>query len=364
MGMPEINIAFNKLAESAAPRSAKDIVCIVTKDTTVSGLHTYNRLEQLDTDKYADTVLAGLLKEGFTKYGVYRILVYSINGEEATLDSALAAIKKLNFNWLAFNFKLDEAEQTKVKDFKDLRLKNHAPIQAIVADYAAEDKYIINYTNTGIKVNNVAMEDYQFTIKLAFIFATLPVTNSATFYVLDDVTEVDEVADEDAAVNAGKLFITFDGEKYKLSRAVNSLTKITATEKASMKKIKVVSGMCLIHNDIFKTFRDKYIGKCENEYPNRLILIGDINNYIKKLEGSVLKKGATNEAYLDPSAMRKYMESDQDNDGNVKVNIDTTDMSDDDVLKDVEGYCESKVFARGIVRFADAMEDLDLNLFY
>jgi len=364
MGMPDISIVFSKLAESARGRSARDTVCIITKDTAVSGLHTYIKDEQVEKDQYTDTTLAKLLKEGFTKYGVYKIIVYSISGEDATLDTALAAIKKLNYQWLAFNFKLEESEQTKVKEFKNLRLKNHAPIQVIAVDYAANDKFISNFTGSGIKVNGVAMEDYQFSLKVAFIYATLSVTKSATFYVLDDVTAADEIEDEDAAVNAGKLFITFDGEKYKLSRAVNSLTTLGTDEKASMKKVKVVSGMCLMHNDIFKTFRDEYCGQCENEYADRLRLIAQIGTYIKKLEGTVLKKGATNEVELDASAMRKYMEADQDDEGNVKVSIDTTDMTDDEVLQDIEGYCETKVFATGVVRYADAMEDFKLNLFY
>ena len=131
-----------------------------------------------------------------------------------------------------------------------------------------------------------------------------------------------------------------------------------------MKKVKVVSGMCLMHNDIFKTFRDEYCGQCENEYNDRLRFIAAIKTYIKKLEGTVLKKGATNEVELDAAAMRKYMEASEDSDGNPKVSIDTTDMTDDVVLQDVEGYCETKVFASGVVRFADAMEDLDLKMYY
>ena len=58
------------------------------------------------------------------------------------------------------------------------------------------------------------------------------------------------------------------------------------------------------------------------------------------------------------------MEADQDDEGNPKVSIDTTDMTDDEVLQDIEGYCETKVFATGVVRYADAMEDFKLNLFY
>lgn len=363
MGMPDIAIAFKRMAEKVKKRSTMDVVCIITKDTTVSGLHTYTRKDLIDNDKYSDAIFSSILKQGFEKYGVYKILVYSIK-EEETLDDALAALKKMKFNWLTFNFKLSEEEQTKIKEFNVLRQKLHKPIEIVVADYAADDKYFINFIATGLKVNNVAMEDYQFAIKVTFILAILPQTKSATFYVLDDVTAVDDIEDENKAVNEGKLFITFDGDKYKLSRAVNSMTTLKDNDKKDMKKIKIVTGSILIHNDIYTAFRDEYVGQCDNEYDDRLKFVAYAGSYLKGIEGSVLKKGANNSIELDSAAMRKYMESDTDDEGETKDAIDTTDMTEDEILADVNGYCGSKVFTIGYVRFADAMEDLSLNLFY
>lgn len=43
-------------------------------------------------------------------------------------------------------------------------------------------------------------------------------------------------------MDAGKLVVVFDGEKYKLGRGVTSLTSITEERPEDLKKIKIVEG--------------------------------------------------------------------------------------------------------------------------
>ena len=226
----------------------------------------------------------------------------------------------------------------------------------IIANVAADDEYFINFASTGISVNGAAIEPHRFMCKLAFILSSIPQTESATYYVLDDVTAVTEIENEDEAVEQGKIFITFDGEKYKLSRAVNSKTTLAANEKKDLKKIKITEGKIIVKGDIYKVFRDKYIGKCNNDYNDRLSLVSEINRYLTNLayEG-ILNIDYDNHVELDVQAMRDYMET--------EVDTDTSDMKDIDVLKDVEGLCGSKVFIKGQVRFVDAMEDITLVLY-
>ena len=226
----------------------------------------------------------------------------------------------------------------------------------IIANVAADDEYFINFASTGISVNGSAIEPHRFMCKLAFILSSIPQTESATYYVLDDVTAVDEIENEDEAVEAGKLFITFDGEKYKLSRAVNSKTTLGANEKKDLKKIKITEGKIIVKGDIYKVFRDKYVGKCNNDYNDRLSFVSEINRYLTNLayEG-ILNIDYDNHVDLDVQAMSDYIET--------EVSIDTSDMKDIDVLKDAEGLCGSKVFIKGQVRFVDAMEDMDLVLY-
>ena len=351
--MPEINILFKTLAKTASIRSARGVACIVVKDSAVEGKYVYTREKQI-TQSYDDDNLS-LVKEAFNKYGVTKLVVYAINKTGGTLADALNNLKKVEINYLACNFALEENDVTLLKQFKETRVKNNMDLQ-IIANVAADDEYFINFASTGISVNGSAIEPHRFMCKLAFILASIPQTESATYYVLDDVTAVTEIENEDEAVEAGKIFITFDGEKYKLSRAVNSKTTLAANEKKDLKKIKITEGKIIVKGDIYKVFRDKYIGKCNNDYNDRLSLVSEINRYLTNLayEG-ILNIDYDNHVELDVQAMRDYMET--------EVDTDTSEMKDIDVLKDVEGLCGSKVFIKGQVRFVDAMEDITLVLY-
>ena len=353
MAMPEINILFKTLAKTASIRSARGVACIVVKDSAVEGKYVYTREKQI-TQSYDDDNLS-LVKEAFNKYGVTKLVVYAINKTGGTLADALNNLKKVEINYLACNFALEENDVTLLKQFKETRVKNNMDLQ-IIANVAADDEYFINFASTGISVNGSAIEPHRFMCKLAFILSSIPQTESATYYVLDDVTAVTEIENEDEAVEQGKIFITFDGEKYKLSRAVNSKTTLAANEKKDLKKIKITEGKIIVKGDIYKVFRDKYIGKCNNDYNDRLSLVSEINRYLTNLayEG-ILNIDYDNHVELDVQAMRDYMET--------EVDTDTSDMKDIDVLKDVEGLCGSKVFIKGQVRFVDAMEDITLVLY-
>ena len=353
MAMPEINILFKTLAKTASIRSARGVACIVVKDSAVEGKYVYTREKQI-TQSYDDDNLS-LVKEAFNKYGVTKLVVYAVNKTGGTLADALNNLKKVEINYLACNFALEENDVTLLKQFKETRVKNNMDLQ-IIANVAADDEYFINFASTGISVNGAAIEPHRFMCKLAFILSSIPQTESATYYVLDDVTAVTEIENEDEAVEQGKIFITFDGEKYKLSRAVNSKTTLAANEKKDLKKIKITEGKIIVKGDIYKVFRDKYIGKCNNDYNDRLSLVSEINRYLTNLayEG-ILNIDYDNHVELDVQAMRDYMET--------EVDTDTSDMKDIDVLKDVEGLCGSKVFIKGQVRFVDAMEDITLVLY-
>ena len=353
MGMPEINILFKTLAKTASIRSARGVACIIVKDSKVEGKYIYTREKQI-TQSFEENNLS-LIKEAFNKYGVNKLVVYAINKTSGTLEDALDNLKKVEINYLACNFALEENDITLLKQFKGTRVNNNMDLQ-IIANTTADDEYFINFAATGIKVNGVSVEPYTFMCKLAFILASIPQTESATYYVLDDVTAVDEIENEDEAVEAGKLFITFDGEKYKLSRAVNSKTTLGANEKKDLKKIKITEGKIIVKGDIYKVFRDKYVGKCNNDYNDRLSFVSEINRYLTNLayEG-ILNIDYDNHVELDVQAMRDYIET--------EAGVDTSDMKDIDVLKDAEGLCGSKVFIKGQVRFVDAMEDMDLVLY-
>ena len=157
--------------------------------------------------------------------------------------------------------------------------------------------------------------------------------------------------DPDAAIDSGMLALVFDGEKYKIGRGVTSLTTISEKKPEDLKKIKIVEGMDVVMHDIYSTYEEGYIGKVVNSYDNKQLFVGAVNNYFRRMEGSVLDGNAGNYVEVDAQQNREYLE---------KQGIDTTDMTQQELK---EANTGSWMFLTGSVKFLDAAEDLKLTMF-
>lgn len=115
-------------------------------------------------------------------------------------------------------------------------------------------------------------------------------TISATYAPLSEVIDCDkyDLDENDEKVNAGEFFIWYDGKKYKMSRAVNSLITTTQGKQEGYQTIKIVDIMDMIYDDIRNTAQDSYIGKYTNDYDNKCLLITAITGYLKQLEADPL----------------------------------------------------------------------------
>lgn len=280
------------------------------------------------------------------------------------LENIIPKMRSVDIDFLACAWNIDSVELSIIGQFIEKREKVNKDVIFVTTDsvlknspYASTgSKNIINFSTEVIEINGVQVQPWQFAIEIAFILSGIGDGMSATYYPLTRVTYAEEKADEDAETDAGKLFISFDGDKYKLSRAVNSLKSLPDGVGEAMKKIKIVRNSFMLKRDIYKVIRDGYIGKFNNDYTHRLSLITAINQYLNNLafEG-VLNLEYANVAKLDAEAMRAYIES---------LGIDTTEIDDQEIIKDPNCYCGSKVFIHINVRFIDAIEDVDINIYY
>lgn len=349
MGMPEISIIFKKLAETAKSRSQRGVVAIITTDTTVTGLYKYKRKKDVK-EEYNSYNLA-LINRCFETYGVKQLIIAS----SSTIADGLALLKKVKFNYLIAP-KATEEEKTTIATFIKARRSDFFKSKAILTNLVSDDKAIINFIGTGIKRGLVNVDSGDFTVDLACVLATLPLGQSATYHVFPDITGIDDVDNPDEKVDAGQLFLINDGDKIKLSRAVNSMTTINGEDKEDMKKIKIVDDMDFIYEDIYSTFENNYVGKVDNSYNNKMLFFDDINDYLKSLTtpaSGVLDPDGTNTVEIDIESQRKYLEEEK--------KIDTTDMTDTQVL---HYNTDTHVFGSGTLSFIDAMEDLALVLYH
>lgn len=342
MGLPEIFINFQTAAVSAITRSARGALAVVLRDATQGGAAeaVYRSLAEVPEEQFtADS--CRLLKLAFlaapSKVYVLRA------GDDGS--AVFQALERLPFDWLAAPGLAD----TEVISFIKSQRANGRGVKAVVANAAGPDcEGIVNLCVSDLVLEDGAMDARSYAVRVAGLLAALPLTRSATYAELAEVVSCAASADPDKDVDAGKLIIVSGRDGFRLGRAVNSLTTLTADKAAPFQKIKIMEGIDLIRADIARAFESGYVGKVPNDYDNKLLLVTAINAYLKGLEGDVLDKTADNRCAVSLSGQRNWLES---------QGTDTSDMKDTDILRANTG---SQVFLEADLTFCDAMEDLSL----
>ncbi len=142
----------------------------------------------------------------------------------------------------------------------------------------------MNFTASGIQAAGDVFDAAAYCGRVAGLIAGTPMTQSVTYSVLAEVEDVGRLggAGEDAAVGRGELILIHDGEKVKLGRGVNSLTSLGEWP-GIWRKIKIVEVLDMIRQDLRLSIQDNYMGKFQNSYDNKLLLITAIKLYLQTL---------------------------------------------------------------------------------
>lgn len=344
MGLPEIFIAFETAAVSAISRSARGVLAVVLQeDGKDSGdCAAYQTLAEIPEERFSAENYR-LLRLAFLA-GPSKVLVLWAGKSDAEVFSAL---ERLHFDWLA----APALDKDKVISFIRGQRAKGAGVKAVVAGAAAPDcEGIVNLCASGLILDDGAIEPGDYAVRVAGILAALPLTRSATYVQLAEITACGAVESPDGAVDSGKLIIVPGRDGYRLGRAVNSFTSVTPDKAAPFQKIKIVEGIDLIRTDIARAFEEGYIGRVLNDYDNKLLLVTAINAYLHGLEGDVLDKTADNRCSVSLSGQRAYLQA---------HGTDTDGMKDAEILRANTG---SEVFLEARLTFCDAMEDLSLRI--
>jgi len=345
-GLPQINITFKKMAETALRRSTKGVVAIVLKDdtTTTFDSKTFEKFSEVAEEFTADN--KKLIEMAFMG-NPKKVIVERLAVSATDYAAALARLSNKKWNYLVVPY--DNAATEVVTYIKDARDTGKKTFKAVVANNDGDHEGIINFTTEGIKVDSSTYSAAQFTSRIAGVLAGLPLNSSATYLKLPEVTDATLSATADADIKAGKLILISNGENFKIARAVNSLTTLGETKGESLKKIKIVEGMDLMKEDIKTIFEDQYIGKVENSYDNKALLFAAINGYFKRYEDEgVLDANYVNKAEVDIEAQKQYL---------IGKGVDVSNMKIQDIK---EANTGSDVYGKAMVKFLDAMEDIEL----
>ena len=287
----------------------------------------------------------------------YRVKVYLQAKGKTGADKWQDSLKKIateRWDYLAIPTIEEEQLETVGTWIKTNRENKFKKVKAVLPGYNGDYEGIINFSNKNIKTATKVYTPAEYTARIAGLIAGTPMTISATYAPLSEVIDCDkyDLDENDEKVNNGEFFIWYDGTKYKMSRAVNSLVTTTQGKQEGYQTIKIVDIMDMIYDDIRTTAQDSYIGKYANTYDNKCLLITAITGYLKELEGEGLLQANYSTVELDTEAIKNYQLQ-----NGLYTKDELADMSDDEIN---QLDTKKKVFLKGKIKIIDAMEDIEL----
>lgn len=344
MGLPQINIDFKSLSTSAVTRSQRGVVALILRDDTKTNtVYEYKIITDVKPEDWTADNL-DLIKKTMLS-APYKVLVVRGNTQDEDYNAQLTALASKRFNWLAIP-NIDAADTSDVVAWIKAQRNNKKTFKAVLPNTLANDEAIVNFAAEGIVVGDKTYTASEYTGRIAGMLAALPLTRSATYLVLDEVTDIVESADADADIDDGKLILIKDDEQVKIARGVNSLMTVTQPKSEDWKSIEIVEGIDLITDDLRGTF-NKQIGSFRNSYDNQILILTSANAYLSSLEGTVLDAQHDNRFEIDVEQQRLAWES---------IGEDVSDLSDQQIK---DKPFKKKMFVKGNIKFLHSFEDID-----
>ena len=353
MGMPELNISFSEAARTVIKRGSRGIVGMILKDSIYKGSG-ITILGSGDIPKTMTESNKKQIKMALIGYDNMpkKVLCYIIDSasEEIDYTDAFAYFETNKINYLVVpDVETDEMTDVVVEWVKKQRESGNM-IKAVLPNTKADCEAIVNCTTAWVNDGTTQYTTEQYCARIAGLLAGTPARISATYASLPEMTDCERRTKEelDAAVNSGEFVVWWDGEKVKTGRAVTSLTTTTIEKGDSFKKIKIVEAMDMMKEDITKSAQDSYLGRYENSWENKCLLMSAIMGYFKELQDQKIVKSYNVD--IDIDAVADYLKA---------KGTDIEDMSDEDIR---QADTDEKVFLAGQVKIYDVIEDIYLPI--
>lgn len=348
MGMSNITVTFRTAGETLTERNSRGSIFMILRGAvpasnpvTITEEGEIPSSVSKENSRYIKMALKG------AKTAPKKVTVYFV-GLEAEITDALAFAAVHYFDYIVMPTVKSDGLTDTIKDWVIAQKAFGNMIRAVLPDCEADSQYVINFVTEAVITADGTFTAEQFCPRVAGIIAGTELSHSVTHTAIPEATDCTRLstAAMDEMVNAGKLFVFFDGEKVKLSRGVNSLQTLSAEQNEQFKKIKPVETMVKIRQDLIRLSEDGYIGKYANTYSNRCILLAVFGDYFDgcMTDGLI----SSYEVSFNVLAIKNAMK---------KANIDYSDMSDEQIVAYDFG---TGVYISAKIRILDAIEDVDM----
>lgn len=355
MGIPSINIKFVEAGITAVKRGQRGIVVLVLKDTMPIALK--NPLSMITIDD----IPKGLSEDNVEQIKLAmkgyinppkKVMVYVEPVESTDYNEALKFLEAVRFDYLVIPDINDAQVQDIATWIKQERETKNKKIKAVLPNCPADNEGVINFGTASIVTEAKTYTTKQYCSRIAGLLAGTPMTISATYAPLSEVTDCDHLTKEemDTAIDSGKFILINDGKKVKVARAVNSFVTTIQGKGDSFKKCKLIDAMDMIHDDIKETSEDNYLGKYANSYDNKCLLISAISSYFDQLELDGILEPKKNSVFIDIPSQKTFLKS---------TGVDVDEMKTQDIK---EANTKDKVFLGAGIKILDAIEDISFNI--
>ena len=361
--MPKIEITFRQQATTLIARSARGVAILIIRDDTDKGFthKQYTDLAALQADKSLYTTENYNAISDMLSFAPYQAHVFRLD-VAGTLGDTLSEIgRTVKTGWLAIAGQSAEDGAALASWVKTQAAKAKS-YKCIVYDVTPlpDDMHVVNFVNESVTFadDRGASDGVEYLPSLLAILAVCNVERGCTNYLCSNLTSVEEVADNDAAVGAGKFILYHDEEgAVRIGQGVNSLTTLDGNTKTEdMQFIETVEAMDMMRDDITSTFREIYLGNYRNTRDNQMLFIAALNSsYFRQLaQELILDPDYANAASIDVAAQRAAWVA--------SGKAEAADW-DDDTVK-ATPY-KRTVYLAGSVKILGSMTDLifPINLF-
>lgn len=352
MGMPSISISFTEIAASAIKRGERGIIAMILKDANVPENNKIVCASALDVP----TTLSAFNQEqmklalmGYTNTPL-RVIAYVLSEDAEDYKEALDYFRTVKFDYLVIPTVETDGMSADIVSYVKTERAGNKLIKAVLPNTLADTEGVINYATEAVYINDKKYKAEEYCSRIAGIIVGTPLSISCTYAPLSELSDCERLTKDemDAAVDAGKFIVWWDGEKVKTARGVNSLVTLTDSKNTQFQKIKIVDALDMIANDIRMTAEDNYLGKYANTYDNKCLLISAIGNYFNQLIRDNVLQSATVE--IDIDANRAFLKG-------KGQNVDA--MSDEEIKKANTG---TYVYLKAKLSVLDAIEDIVLPI--
>lgn len=311
--MPKIEITFRQQATSLITRSERGVaILIVRDDTSKTFTHKqYTDLSALEADKALYTADNYAAISDMLSFAPYQSHVFRLDTDGTLADTLAEISRTVKTGWITIAGQ-DETDGPALASWVKTQAAKARSYKCVVYDVTPlpDDMHVVNFVNESVTFADDRGEktgEYYLPSLLA-ILAVCNVVRGCTNYHCSNLLTVEEVADNDAAVGAGK-FILFNDEDgaVRVGQGINSLTTLDGkTKTEDMQFIETVEAIDLMRDDITSNFRGNYLGTYRNTRDNQLLFIAAINSsYFRQLaQEDILDRNYANASSIDVESQR------------------------------------------------------------